>query len=133
MMAMLVADAWALGWVGLWLGLKAKSSWVPALGALGRIIFLPMCVFMAASLLFLLANPGSERRRPMVLVGLWALIGGLNSWFFGADARSKLRTRFRQILTDAPRASSSLPAPTVSAETVEAPPLGEYFSLFKTE
>ena len=121
MMVMLGVDGWALGWVGLWLGLKGKSDWAAAFGALARIILLPMS-------LFLVMTPFMPGRSPLALIVLWGLIGGITSWLFGMDARSKLHTRFRQTLTDAPRAGWSFDSATASPEA--RPELGEYYSLF---
>jgi len=129
MMAMLVLDAWALGWVGLWLGLKGKGAWRAALGALARIIFLPMCLFMVLTPWLGAAGRGG----PIKFIVLWALIGSINSWLFGVDARAKLHTRFRQTITDGPREAPSSPASATSPVPVEVPELGEYYSLFRTE
>ena len=123
MMAMLVADAWALTWQGLWLGLKAKNGWTAAFGALARIILLPMCIFIVFAALRVSALGRTSG------VVLWALIGGITSLLFGMSARSDLHTRFRQVVSDAP-ATESAPPPAFSP--AELPELGEYYSLFKT-
>lgn len=110
MMGLFVADAWALGWLGLWLGLNARRSWSTAFGALARIILLPTVVFMAAAWTLggILETGGKE---PIAGIVLWGLIGACNASFFGLTAFWKLHTRFRRAAAQTPSRELS-PYPT---------------------
>jgi hypothetical protein len=124
MMGLLVVDAYALAWCGLWLGSKAKNSWTAAFTALGRIIVLPSFVFMMFALS---VRGGSQTSGPITLILGWAFIGVMNAFLFGADAHRKLHTQFRET------AARELPSgpQSLSVPPAESPELGEYFSLFK--
>src|SRR5439155_7898836 len=64
LMLLLVADAFALVWVGLWLGLKGKRSWTTAFAALARIILLPTGVSLLIMMLLALSG-GFRKGSPM--------------------------------------------------------------------
>jgi len=126
MMAILVMDAYALAWVGLWLGSKAKKSWTAAFAALARILLLPTSIFLAATMAFT-SYGGFRGATPAIMLGLWVLIGVSTSWLFGTQAHRKLHHDFRETATDE---AYSLPASLVSPPP-EPPEMAEYFSLFK--
>jgi hypothetical protein len=131
LMGTLIADVFALGFLGLWLGLNAKKSWVPAFAALGRIVLLPVAVFMTVMMLLgwatrLRAGPG-----PAVMVWLWALVGGVNSLIFCARAYSNLHVRFRAVAAGDWSAATIAPLREQMTEPEPGPVMEEYFSLFK--
>jgi len=127
MMGTLVADAYALAWLGLWLGFKGKRSWTAAFAALARILLLPACVFLAM-MMAATANTGFRGANPgILLIVIWVVIGVVTSWLFGAHAHGKLHHHFRETATDD---AYSLPAALVPPPP-EPPELEEYFSLFK--
>jgi len=127
MMATLVADAYALAWLGLWLGFKAKRSWTAAFAALARILLLPACIFLAMMMSargyggFGGGNPG------VLIIVIWVAIGLITSWRFGTHAYRQLHDNFRETATDD---AYSLPASLVPPPP-EPPELEQYFSLFK--
>ena len=120
-LGMLVVDAFALGWVGLWLGVKTNKSWVAALGALFRIVALPSAI----SLLVMTACTASGGS-PEFLPFLWGFIGVICSLGFGTNAYSNLHSQFREAVAQGPASrESGSPLPP------ERPELGQYYSLLK--
>src|SRR5205823_12059918 len=79
----LLADSWALAWLGMWLGLHAKKSWFAAFSGLARIILLPVFLFMIIELLLQSTSVSARGTNPTGLGVLWLFIGGINSWLFG--------------------------------------------------
>ena len=128
-MGLLAADAWALAWVGLWLGLNAKKSWTTAFGALARIVLLPSLIFLV---LFMMtrASGGSPGGGRLHWVVVWAFIGAVNSFCFGISAMRNLHTRFRSAATQT--GSVEPEQASLSAQPpAETPAMEDYFSLFK--
>src|SRR5205823_2192042 len=82
MMSMLVADAFALAWLGLWAGVKMTKSWVAAFATLALIVLLPSAVCMMTMFLFTHNRSVGRGAVAGMAVG-WGLIGLLNSLYFG--------------------------------------------------
>ena len=95
-MAFLVADAWAFAWMGAWLGARTTGNRTTA-PLLGLVLGLPW-LGLALYLLFVITfdrylfNSLGEKGNI-----LFALVGGtLNSVFWAAWGRHRLRTEFRR-------------------------------------
>ena len=97
MMVVLVADAVALGWVGMWLGLKLRKPGEIAQGAVFRIMVLPSLLFVflvrIASLWpFLSWLPNTSFA---FKTSLWLALGLVNDLLFILVSRRMLHRRFR--------------------------------------
>ena len=128
MMGMLLVDAWALAWLGLWLGLRAKTAWIAAFGALARIILLPMVIFLVIGLVALWSRSLSS---PMPLIPVWAVLGGGASWLFGSIAQEKLRTQIRQAIAEGVAGVETSPASHPETEFPTGAQNPELFSLLR--
>ncbi len=97
-MIMLVADAMALGWVGLWTGLSSKRPRQASTKAIRQILVVPWVIF---GLIMMIA----ERLHVLDYVGFWTLFllwFGLSmgtDWIFARLARRNLLTQFRDLIT----------------------------------
>ena len=128
MLGLLVADAYALAWLGLWLGLRARRSWTASFSALAWVVMLPTSVFTVLALLLGSGRGGGPDPTGGWLV-LWIFIGGVNSWIFGASACRKLHTSLREA---ASLGAGALLVPRTEEVATPLPPepeLGEYYSL----
>ncbi len=108
---LLVADAFAIGWVGMWLGLSAKPKHASG-GTLFRVLVLPGLVW---SLMVVLI----PRYRDVFLFNLvlWCLIGASVDFVFFAYAKDKLLKNFRVLASPQGEARGILAALGRSAGT----------------
>ncbi len=99
-MVMLVADLVALYWVGMWLGLAAKNPKRAYSDTVGRVLAVPwvgFAVFMTVvALSSVRGNPDTGWK---TVLGVWIVLGLAADIGFGAWARQKLLTEFREIAT----------------------------------
>jgi hypothetical protein len=117
---MFLIDVYALAWVGLWLGLKSKTSWAAALMTLSWVLALP------TGLCFLvMVFSGMGPRAGFVPIPMiWLVISAVNAALFYRDARDQLHARFRE-LAMMPFSSTPATLPPLPAEPVE------YYALVK--
>jgi hypothetical protein len=103
-----VLDLWALKWVGLWLSLTGKSMERVLIATLMRVLTLPWLVFvvLAGLLGTIAAMRGDLDEKTMVW--LWGVIAVTLAVWFGANARRKFLSQFREL---ASRRFESIPAP----------------------
>lgn len=99
LVTMLLADLYALSWVGMWLGLTSKRSSRAAGGAVMRILVLPWVLIFAllTGMMLLrveLADPGFK-----FFLFLWLAVGLAVDGAFFAWAWSNLHGRFRDVVT----------------------------------
>jgi ABC-type transport system involved in cytochrome c biogenesis permease component len=89
-LAVLLTDFHALGWVGAWLGLRARTHPRAILGTLARVLFIPWLVY------FLMGFSGSfELFGEKGFFVVWFLFGVFNDLFWAFRARRGLRKHFR--------------------------------------
>jgi ABC-type transport system involved in cytochrome c biogenesis permease component len=101
-LAVLVADIWALFYVGMWQALTSRSSNRANTAALARILALPWILY-AAFLMVVALSAIAWRSGPNVseifFIGAWIVISLAADLFFGLRAKSFLETRFREVAT----------------------------------
>jgi ABC-type transport system involved in cytochrome c biogenesis permease component len=95
---MLVADAVALAWVGLRVGMSARRVGLAGLGALARILLLPgiPMIYLA----FVMNSFG--RPNPGATILLWILVGVSFDLVLGHNAASHLADNFRSLANPQP-------------------------------
>jgi hypothetical protein len=104
-LVLLVADLLALAWVGIWLGLTARSLNRALLGALGRILVLPWVVYLLGGLVLDWAGRVTAAQPVEPSFALWAGLSLLADLVFGLGwARSSLRRDFRVAAAEPRRA-----------------------------
>lgn len=98
-MVMFVADAIALFWMGLWLGLSAKNPRHAFGTAIAPIMALPwLAVAAVMTLINLLPHELSRQfRNEWLVFGLWFGFSMVADLAFGLYARRKLLTEFREV------------------------------------
>ena len=98
-MLMLVADLFALFWVGMWQGLTARNPIRAAGGSLFRILVLPWISYALILLFIVLKDLGGSGVQASpgwkFFLGLWFGLGFGIDIAFGAWSRQKLLTEFR--------------------------------------
>lgn len=100
-MLMLVADAVAIYWLGLWLSLKARSAQRAANGTLMRILGLPWLVLALVFVPMAQAAGRSGEEPGWQFFFAWWLLSGLGvDLLFGIWARTKLLTEFRLVASE---------------------------------
>ena len=105
-MIIFVWDLFALGWVGMWLGLCSRNGSRAAGATLVRICVLPWLAFaflvMCIALLeefFQVPYPRWFNNNGVVPVILWFVLSGANNLFFVRRAKRKLLAEFRTVAT----------------------------------
>ncbi len=95
---MLVADAYVLCWVGMWLSLKSRHSNRAAASTIARVLILPWVVFLGAlTMLALVSVPFRYSLNGHMVTGLWLAIGLLNDLLLFSWSRNGLMNDFRNI------------------------------------
>jgi ABC-type Na+ efflux pump permease subunit len=107
-MGTLVADAWALGWLGLWFGLTMNRSNRASGAAIWRVVFLPGIVmwFGGTCLAFGGAFGALNSGGPETFLVLWFILGFVNAVVWYAFAERRLMEQFRSAAAkrfDAPK------------------------------
>jgi len=118
-MVVLLTDFNALGWVGMWAGLRSRQHHRAVLITLARILFLPwLLIILMAVTNF---NGGSVGRVQFVFA-LWFMAGVVNDFLWAKWARNKLRKQFRpcvaSTLEKQPRRPGPEPLRAVTARAV---------------
>jgi ABC-type transport system involved in cytochrome c biogenesis permease component len=101
-LVMRLAEFMALGWVGMWLGLTARSLTRAIMGTVGLVLVLPWVVSTFVIQWLNVMGPWSSWGNSSDLVArttmVWLVVGLANhagwGWFW---ARRRLRTRFRDV------------------------------------
>ena len=99
-MVLLVADFYALFWVGLWQGLTARTALRASGNSLGNVFMIP-CVFYALFLLWLVVGITGRPGRPTWNPGPWSFFWAwlvprlITDCVVGLYAREKLVSHFR--------------------------------------
>lgn len=109
-LTVLVADLWALFYVGMWRALTSRSSNRANTSSLARILALPWIIY--AVFLMMLAVVAMVARGPdineMFFIVAWIMISLVLDLFFGLRAKSALENRFREAATTRYSASKSI-------------------------
>lgn len=92
-MVFLVLDLWAIGWLGLWVGVSGGGR-TAASSVMIRIVVLPVVVWIPLMAMSAVGGGGGESARAFIL---WAVVGTLNSVVWGAWSRGQLEERFREM------------------------------------
>ncbi len=103
-MALLLLDAWALGWAGLWSGLRSTGRSAVS-GLVTRVLVLPWVAWFACLTVWGVIATSSpnrfsgqdERNAFAWMLGSWTVIGVANSLFWALRARHHLLNDFRQV------------------------------------
>ena len=111
--AVLMTDFYALGWLGMWAGLRAKNHHRAALSALARVLGLPWLGFL---LLILGGALEGTEEKVLFMFSLWFVGGMVNDLFWARWARTKLLKQFR------PCAASVLPKRSPAGPMTELKP-----------
>ncbi len=95
----LLADSWALSWIGMEMGLRGKRQHRALLATLGRVL-LPN--WLGAFLLVFVARSGTgvSDTTWSMLITLWFLLGLGIDLVLGLRAQRRLRWRFREIASE---------------------------------
>ena len=97
-MAVLVIDLLALGWTGMWLGLRARHGTRATFGAIWRILFLPWAIYFFAFLALEIPR-GDPNIGEEGWIALWFAICVAFSAWFGVESRQRLLNELRVIAT----------------------------------
>jgi ABC-type transport system involved in cytochrome c biogenesis permease component len=98
-MLMVACDFFALGWVGMWMGLRARKHHHAVLSTLGLVVLVP---WLACVPVLLSAWGGAADQLDGLLV-FWFALGGVNDVVLALIARAGLRREFRRLASsDAP-------------------------------
>jgi ABC-type transport system involved in multi-copper enzyme maturation permease subunit len=95
-MISLAADVAALHWTGMWQALTARNPQRAVIGSMARILVLPWLGMALALLILAFASASQYEPQPTRLVALWLALGITTDVGFGAWARHRLYTEFRQ-------------------------------------
>ena len=105
-MVMLVADMYAISWLGMWLGLRARHASRASGAVIARILLLPWAIILGlvTMLNFVDSISGSLissgfRWRDDYFLPIWFAVGVLTDVTFTAWAKGKLRHEFRAVAT----------------------------------
>jgi ABC-type Na+ efflux pump permease subunit len=100
-MTVLVADMYAISWLGMWLGLKARHASRASSAVIVRILILPWLVFLLLWMLFSVLDNWYSRYRVDndYFPAFWFVISMLVDLAFAAWARNRLHQDFRAVAT----------------------------------
>jgi ABC-type transport system involved in cytochrome c biogenesis permease component len=101
-LAILMADIWAMHFVGMQLSLTSRKPSFSASGVALRILFLPWIIFLGVIFLTVVIGELLNPRAPdwfneEFSLGLWFFICLANNLFWGLRAMNDLKANFRQI------------------------------------
>tara|TARA_B100000749_G_scaffold52932_1_gene38497 strand:- start:8 stop:940 length:933 start_codon:yes stop_codon:yes gene_type:complete len=101
-LAILVADIWAMHFVGMQLSLTSRKPSFSASGVALRILFLPWIIFLGVIFLTVVIGELLNPRAPdwfneEFSLGLWFFICLANNLFWGLRAMNDLKANFRQV------------------------------------
>jgi ABC-type transport system involved in cytochrome c biogenesis permease component len=95
-------DFYALGWVGMWMGLRAKRHNRAVMGTLLRVMVTPWLAFI---FIMFLGTSGMSDRTGVWAFSLWIAFGIINDLLVARRAKRKLLEKFRHSATGTPAAS----------------------------
>ena len=99
-MVTLVTDLVALYWLGMWMGLASKNPKRASSDTVGRVLALPWVVFAGFMLfLALISVRGQSEVDWKTILGVWVALSLAVDVAYGAWARHKLLTEFRDAAT----------------------------------
>jgi hypothetical protein len=103
-------DAVALGWLGMWTGLRIRQVPHAAALTLCRVV-LPPAIVPAAFVWNHGVTSADEylRTNPYLIPALWLVLGLVNDWIWTTWARRKLFSEFRLAATDRFRRTDRAP------------------------
>lgn len=94
LVGMLLLDLWALAWLGLLLGLRARASWQAAFNCAGRLLLLPSAIPLSA---LALSGGVTGGFFGAPIVGLaWLIVALSVPVVFGGDAKRRLHEALRE-------------------------------------
>jgi ABC-type transport system involved in cytochrome c biogenesis permease component len=101
-LAILMADIWAMHFVGMQLSLTSRKPSFSASGVALRILFLPWIIFLGGIFLTVVIGELLNPRAPdwfneAFSLGLWFFICLANNLFWGLRAMNDLKANFRQM------------------------------------
>jgi hypothetical protein len=105
----LVSDFVALGWVGMWDGLRARQHHRAILRTLIKILVVPWIIFLLMQTMMLSGARSAGEAKAIFMV--WFGLGVVNNLFWAARARRGLSKYFRLIASDAAKGKSRLRPP----------------------
>ena len=95
-----VVNSRALAWTALWLGLASRNTARAAVGALVRILLVPLPPFMVA-IAFILGARVSGAAALVMSAATWVILSGLLSYLFYEHSRKRLLSeQSRQFASD---------------------------------
>jgi hypothetical protein len=92
MMAMLIADCAALGWVGMWMGISYKRPNRASSAALSRVLVWPF-----VGMFFIASQIGFNHGATYVVLAFWFFVGVICDAAFIVHARRSLFNKFRTL------------------------------------
>ncbi|MDP7048425.1 MAG: ABC transporter permease subunit [Verrucomicrobiota bacterium] len=101
-LAILVADIWAMHFVGMRLSLTSRKPSFSGSGVALRILFLPWIIFLGVVFLIVAIGQLLSPRAPdwfnqEFVLGLWFFVCLGNNFFWGIRAMNDLKANFRQV------------------------------------
>lgn len=107
-MLMLVVDAYAIVWAGMWTGLTSRHANRAAIAVFARVVALPwLAYFLVLPVMGTALFINSAKYSFAWFLGVWLAINLSNSFVWFQWARTKLRSQFRDIATQRMDASGS--------------------------
>lgn len=94
LVGMLLLDLWALAWLGLLLGLRARASWQAAFNCAGRLLLLPSAIPLSA--LALSGGVAGGFFGAPIVGFAWLIVAFSVSAVFGGDAKRRLHEALRE-------------------------------------
>jgi hypothetical protein len=93
-MAMLVVDAYALSWLGMWEGMTSRSFMLAWVKTMAWLLWLPWVVFIFLSTLSAASTRGNITFSAVLV--LWLVICGTTDVVFAVLAKTRLASHFRE-------------------------------------
>ncbi len=99
----LLADVWAIAWLGMWLGLSGRQANRVASAVMGRILVLPWVAFWMFMTFFSLwaaffrAYSSYASYSELMVIGVWFILGLANDLLWGTWAKIRLHRDFRRV------------------------------------
>jgi ABC-type transport system involved in multi-copper enzyme maturation permease subunit len=98
-LVLMVADAWALTWVGVLAGLRARQAQIAVYRTLALVLLLPCLAVWGLLVLIGFGNGHTPHELPTVA---WVIFSVAADLFFGLRARARLHRHFREIAVAGP-------------------------------
>ena len=104
LIAIFLADAWTIAWLGQWRAVTARAAKLAAAGTLLRVLVWPWVILLSLITTYYLL--GLDRRWYIELAGMrmmagWFALSLLNDLVLASHAWYNLHTRFRQVVAEA--------------------------------